>query len=391
MSRDKEGYNICMETLRGHIFVDKSFAEGEVKYENGIITEVSRLDAGTLTPEEDAKYIIPGLVDIHFHGCMGVDFCDLAKETGTDTTDVLERIAEYETSVGVTTICPATMTYDEDTLVKIMRRAASYSRKAGENSGGIPAGIYLEGPFISYEKRGAQNPEYIMKPDADMVKRLNEAAGGLIRVVTVAPETEGAIDCISELSEEGFVCSIAHTTADYDTALKAVRAGADHVTHLYNAMPPFLNRAPGPVGAAFDSKSAYVELIADGVHVHPSLVRATFEMFGADRVILISDSMEATGMPDGKYSLGGQDVYKCGKCATLSDGTIAGSVTNLFDCMKCAIAMGVPKEAAILAATINPAKSVGIDGTVGSIEAGKQAKLLVCDNDMNCLDVIIVQ
>lgn len=378
-----------METLRGHIFVNKAFTEGEVKYENGIITEVNRLDAGKLTPDEDAKYIIPGLVDIHFHGCKGVDFCDLANETGTDTGDILERIIEYETSVGVTAVCPATMTYDEDTLVKIMHRAALYNRKAGGDLAGILSGIYLEGPFISYEKRGAQNPKYIMKPDADMVRRLNEAAGGLIRVVTVAPEADGAIECISELSAEGIVCSIAHTTADYDTSLKAVRAGADHVTHLYNAMPQFLNRAPGPVGAAFDSKSAYVELITDGVHVHPSLVRATFEMFGADRVVLISDSMEAVGMPDGKYSLGGMDVYKCGKYAKLSDGTIAGSVTNLFDCMKCAIEMGVPREEAILAATLNPAKSVGIDGTVGSIEAGKKAGLLVCDNDMNRLDVIL--
>lgn len=417
------------ECIRGHIFVNKEFVPGEVQYENGLITAVKQYEndqLNQLNQEECERYIIPGLVDIHFHGCMGVDFCDLGTNERTvdndavdneATYDIIERIVNYENSVGVTSICPATMTYDEDTLIRVMRATASYieaskikaSSSDNQSLNTNIVGIYLEGPFISYEKRGAQNPDYIMKPDVDMVKRLNEASGGLIRVVTVAPEVERAVEFIKKVTADdfsrannssanvsqsinsgrtGIVCSIAHTTADYDKAAEALNAGADHVTHLYNAMPPFLNRAPGVVGAAFDAKSTYVELIADGIHVHPSAVRATFEMFGADRVVLISDSMEATGKPDGEYALGGQKVIKKGSRAVLTDGTIAGSVTNLFDCMKMAIKMGIPKEDAIAAATLNPAKSIGCEDFIGSIEVGKRAKMVVCDCDLNILNIV---
>ena len=170
--------------------------------------------------------------------------------------------------------------------------------------------------------------------------------------------------------------SIAHTTADYEVACKAIEAGADHVTHLYNAMPVSTHRAPSVLGAAADHDSVYVELICDGIHVHPSVVRNTFKIFTDDRVVLISDSMRATGMPDGEYTLGGQYVTVKGALATLRDGTIAGSATNLYDCMMNAVSMGIPLESAIKAATINPAKSIGIDNIVGSIEPGKRADIL---------------
>ncbi|MBO4902372.1 MAG: N-acetylglucosamine-6-phosphate deacetylase [Lachnospiraceae bacterium] len=358
------------------------FLPGEILSEGDTIKEINRLKETDLTQEEKERYILPGLVDIHTHGCMGADFCDSVKAEGDA---VLETICAYETSVGVTSLCPTTMTYDEARLTAIMQKARDFTHGNHPLKQAV-AGVHLEGPFISREKCGAQNPEYIQKPDLAMLERLQEASGGLVRLVAIAPETDGAIDCIRKGS--AFRFSIAHTTADYETASRAIAAGAKHVTHMYNAMPPFLNRAPSVVGAAFDDKDTFVELIGDGIHVHPSVVRATFSMFGAKRVVLISDSMEATGKPDGTYALGGQEVFKKGNLATLADGTLAGSVTNLFDCMKSVIAMGVPQEAAIRAATINPARSVGIDGLVGSLDTGKRADILVCDKALNLQRVI---
>lgn len=174
------------------------------------------------------------------------------------------------------------------------------------------------------------------------------------------------------------VISIAHTTADYDTASTAIALGAHHITHLYNAMPPYSHRAPGVIGAACDHPQCHVELICDGVHIHPSAVRTTFKMFGDDRIILISDSMEATGMKDGQYELGGQPVNVTGNLATLTDGTIAGSATNLMDCVRTAVLkMGIPLESAIKCAAVNPAREIGIDDRYGSIAPGKYANIIL--------------
>ena len=195
-----------------------------------------------------------------------------------------------------------------------------------------------------------------------LLHELEEVSGGLVKLVSVAPEVEGALDFIREASGEVRV-SIAHTTADYDTAMAAFAAGASHVTHLFNAMPPFTHRAPGVVGAAFDTPDCRVELICDGVHIHPSVVRSVFKLFGADRVVLISDTMRAAGMADGDYTLGGQPVIKKGKHATLADGTLAGSVTDLMDCMRTAVSFGIPLADAVRAAAVNPGVSFrGIEG-----------------------------
>ena len=380
--------------MRGWIFTQKEqqdaprFVPGEIAYEGDTITSVTVLDESDLTAEEKETYLLPGLVDIHLHGCMGVDFCD---SIDYKDDEMLRTMCEYEASQGVTSICPTTMTYDEERLIKIMKKAKDFTGSLHPLKDCV-AGVHLEGPFISRAKCGAQNPKFIQDPDLAMLDRLQEASGGLVRLVAIAPETDGAIDCIREGSNrpkgQDFCFSIAHTTADYDTAKEAIAAGAKHVTHMYNAMPAFLNRAPGVIGAAFDDKDTYVELIGDGIHIHPSVVRATFEMFGPERIVLISDSMEATGKPDGKYALGGQDVYKQGNLATLRDGTIAGSVTNLFACMKSVIAMGIAPEDAIRCATLNPASSIGISDTVGVLLPGKRANILVCDRDLNLNRVI---
>lgn len=329
------------------------------------------------TIDATGMYVIPGLTDLHFHGCAGHDFCDATEEA-------IQAIADYELSVGVTQICPATMTFSEEKIMEIGKAAKEHNNEKGATL----CGINMEGPFISPEKKGAQNGTYIHNPDADMFHRLQNAAGGLFKIVDLAVEEPGAKECIEKLKDE-VVLSFAHSTADYETASAGFEAGVTHVTHLYNAMTGFSHRAPGAIGAAFDHDFVHVELICDGVHVHPAAIRATFQLFTDDRIILISDSMMATGLKDGEYSLGGQDVTVKGKYATLHDGTIAGSATNLFDCMTYVVKTAkLPLETAVKCATKNPAKEIGIFDDFGSISIGKKANLLLLDKDLNLKHVI---
>lgn len=347
---------------------DYQFKDGEI----GILGERIAADA----PEDevfDGKgfYAIPGLMDIHFHGCVGHDFCD-------GTEEAIQALADYELSCGVTSITPATMTLDEETLTRVCRAAAAHKNEKGAEL----VGINMEGPFISKAKKGAQNEAFVHRPDADMFHRLNQASGGIIRQVALAPEEEGAMEFIRQVKGDTVV-SVAHTTADYDTAMAAFQEGASHVTHLYNAMPPYSHRAPGVIGAASDHPEVYVELICDGVHIHPAAIRTTFKIFTDERICLISDSMEATGMKDGEYALGGQAVFKKGNRATLKDGTIAGSATNLMDCVRVAVKeMGIPLESAVRCATANPAKSIGLFEKYGSLEDGKYANVVLLDEKL---------
>lgn len=375
----------------GLVFTEKhTFEPATVATKEDLITVIgdASTEIGTDASEEvfDATgcYVIPGLTDVHFHGCDGHDFCEGTKEA-------FDAITSFELKHGVTTVCPATMTLAEETLTEICKNAAEY-RKAQINGdaadGSDLIGIHMEGPFINAHKKGAQNEAYVQTPSAEKVRNWKEASEGLVRLVSLAPETEGAISCIKECSND-VRFSIAHTESDYDTAIKAFEAGADHVTHLYNAMPPFTHRAPGVIGAASDTPKAFVELICDGVHINPSVVRATFKLFGDDRVVLISDSMEATGKPDGVYSLGGLEVHVKGNHATLVDGTLAGSATPLHKCVTTAVSMGIPLESAVKAATINPCRSIGIDSEYGSIKEGKKAHFLVLDQKDLSIKAII--
>lgn len=367
----------------GTVFTETGlFEKADITITNSIISEVKVREGNFTkgdTTELDATdcYVIPGLVDIHFHGCMGYDFCDGSREA-------IDAITSYELSIGVTSVCPATMTLPKETLSNICKTAASYNQETEHSS---LVGINLEGPFISEAKKGAQNKEYIIPPEAPLLEQLQEESNGLIKLVAIAPEAEGSLSLIQAMRSQ-FTFSIAHTNADYKTASLAFQAGASHVTHLYNAMPPLSHREPGVIGAAFDAPDCHVEMICDGIHIHPSVVRSTFQMFGKDRVILISDSMMATGMEDGNYSLGGQAVSVTGPRATLMDGTLAGSVTNLFQCMRNAIEMGIAPEHAIQAATINPAKAIHMERSYGSLSKGKIANVLILNKDFSLRTVI---
>lgn len=319
-------------------------------------------------------YVIPGLIDVHFHGCVGEDFSDA-------TPDGLQKMADYELSRGITYICPAGMTLPEDQLTRICENAAAHKAKA--DRGADLAGLHLEGPFLCEAKKGAQNGAFLHDPDIGMLRRLQKAAGGLVKLVTVAPEQPHAEEFIRGAAADGITVSIGHTTADYEIACAAMDAGARHCTHLFNAMPPFTHRAPGVVGAAFDHPATRVELICDGIHIHPSVVRAVFQLFGAERVVLVSDSLRATGMPDGQYPFGGQEIVVRGNRATLAHdpNTLAGSVTDLMGCLKTAVSFGIPLADAVRAASCNPAQAIGINDRAGSLETGKEASLVLLDRE----------
>lgn len=376
---------------------DGVFCDGVVQVEKGKIAKVEVSNAIVSDAAEhmekqvtvsadgngdeiiDAKgmYVLPGLVDIHFHGCVGVDFCD-------GTFEAMDAITKYEMENGITAIVPATMTLSREVLAHIFETAGKYK----ESKGSTLYGINMEGPFVSMAKKGAQNGAYIHKPDIDFYRQMQDLSGKMIKQVAVAPEEDEDYAFIREVSKDTVV-SVAHTTANYDTAKKAFDNGANHVTHLFNAMPGFLHRDPGVVGAAFDSEGTFVELICDGVHIHPSMVRSMFTLFGSERICMISDSMMATGLDDGDYSLGGQPVKVVGTLATLADGTIAGSASNLMDCLKVAVLqMGIPLEEVVRSCTLTPAQSLGIDGDCGSITVGKRADFVILDEELKLHMVI---
>lgn len=326
--------------------------------------------------DTEGLLVLPGLVDIHSHGAAGEDFSD-------GNPEGLKKILQYEKRCGITSYCPTSMTFPKERLRQIF---ASIKGAQTEEEAKV-VGINMEGPFLDPAKKGAHVEEWIAAPDAAFVRELNQDVDGLVRLVTLAPNMDGAEEFIKEMHEE--VCiSLGHTAADYDCASRAMKLGAHHVTHLYNAMQPFGHRAPGLIGAAMDDPECMVELICDGYHIHPSAIRAAFRLFGPERVILISDSMRATGMENGTYELGGQEVTVKDRKAVLKDGTLAGSATNLYGCMCKAIEFGIPLEQAIMAATANPARSIGIFDRVGSIRIGKQADLLLVSENLELKRVI---
>lgn len=356
---------------------DKCFRDGKIVIKNGVFAEEAEAleAADEVIIDGEGCYAVPGLIDLHFHGCMGYDFCD-------GTQEAVREIAKYEASVGVTAIAPATMTLPTDELKRILGVAADYRREC--QAGADLIGINMEGPFISAEKKGAQNEHHIISCDEAVCEEFLRASEGLVKFVGIAPEkNKNAVEFIRKMKDKVKI-SLAHTNADYDTAKAAFDAGACHAVHLFNAMPAFTHRAPGVVGAVSDSPHVNAEIICDGVHIHPSMVRAAFKMMGEERMIFISDSMRATGMPDGRYTLGGLEVDVEGNRAVLaSNGALAGSATNLMDCMKTAVKdMGIPLETAVACASMNPAKALGVYDTYGSIARGKKGNVVLLDKDL---------
>ena len=369
-----------MRITNGLVFdLEKGFVERDLNTNGSLIAENS---GDNTVIDASGCYVIPGLIDVHFHGAVGEDFSDA-------TPGGLQRMADFELSQGVTYICPAGMTLLEDQLTAICKNTAAH--RAKNPQGAEVVGAHLEGPFLSMAKKGAQNGDFLHDPDVDMLRRLQKAAEGCVKLVTVAPEQPGGIEFVREAVKDGITVSVGHTVATYDIAKEAFAAGASHATHLYNGMPPFHHREPGVIGAAFDSPHAKAELICDGIHIHESAVRATFRLFGPERMILISDSLRATGVPDGIYPFGGQEIEVHGNRATIAGHpeTLAGSVTSLMGCVRKAVEFGIPLADAVRAASYNPAQAVKIDGRAGSLEIGKEASIVLLNKEDLSIRTII--
>lgn len=360
-----------MRYENGWIFADGRFVRGGFCVENGRFAHVLE-DVPGPAEDLDGALVIPGLVDIHVHGCAGADFSD-GDYAG------LVRMAWYLARRGVTSFAPASMTLPYDALDKAFHAAARL-RREGLADGARLMGIQMEGPFLSREKRGSQNPAYLRLPDWDRFLRLYDAAEGLLRIVDVAPELPGAVEFTRRASEKCRV-SVAHTAAGYDQAAAAFDAGATHLTHLFNAMSGIHHRHPGPIGAASERENVTAELICDGIHVHPSAVRMAFRLFPG-RICLISDALRCCGMADGSYSLGGQEILLSGGVARLTGGAIAGSAADLYQCMRRAVSFGIPREQAVWAATALPARVIGRESETGAIADGRAADFVICGGEL---------
>ena len=356
---------------------DEGFVRAGFAVENGVFREIRKGEGPEDGMDLQGQYVIPGLIDIHTHGNSGADFSDGDYEG-------LKKMARYLAENGVTGFAPASMTLPYEVLETAYLTAKRLRDEKPEGCAAL-LGINMEGPFFSEKKNGPQNGAYLRNPDREAFRRPYEISAVLIRIADLAPELPGAV-AFTEKASKLCTVSVAHTDASYEEARAVYAAGATHLTHLYNAMPGIHHRKPGVIGAASECEQVYAELICDGQHVHPSAVRMAFCLF-PERICLISDALRCCGMPDGQYTLGGQDVFLKDGIARLEDGTIAGSAATLYQCMQNAVRFGIPRDEAIRSATIHPAMQLGCADRVGSIAVGKQADFVICDAELNRKEV----
>lgn len=364
-------------------YLDKDFrfAMGDIQVEQGKIAALGQnlpRNPEDIAVDCQGYTIVPGFVDVHIHGCGGVDTCDGFREA-------IEDMARFLLPHGVTSFCPTTMTIGKPVIQAALLAAKSVHDQPIPDGAKV-VGVNMEGPFISKERKGAQNEADIVAPDFSLFQELYKLSGGLVRLVDVAPEQPGGEDFVKRAKELCTV-SIAHTMCDYNQAKASFGWGITHATHLFNAMSGLHHRDPGVVGAVFNDERVRAELICDGQHIHPAVLKTAFQVLG-DRAMVVSDSMRANGMPEGSgFDLGGQLVTVTGGKATLADGTIAGSVTNLHQEIKNLVSYGVPLEQAVKSASLIPARAIGLDGEIGSIEPGKAGDLVVLDQALNIVSV----
>lgn len=332
----------------------------DIVEENGKIKSIGKTNLDGI--DFSGCTVYPGLVEIHSHGAVGLDTMDAE----------LEGLSRYHAENGVTAFYPTTMTESFDRIKSVCDTDITAT------SGAKVMGFHLEGPYINVKYKGAQNESFIKSPDIDEFNCFKNA-----KIVTVAPEIEGAMDFI--LNCNARIC-IGHSDADYNTAIKAIENGASCLTHTFNAMTPLNHRMPGIIAAAAD-KNIYAQVICDGFHIHPAMIRLLYKLFGSDRMILISDSMRATKLSDGTYEFGGQEVLVKDGVARTLDGAIAGSTTTLFECVKHAIDFGIPEDEAFKMASSTPAEFMGINK--GKLEVGYDCDLLVLNPDKTIKTTII--
>lgn len=359
---------------------------GQVTVDNGRIVSAGAPAAGGAAADTpgaldlSGHWVVPGFVDMHVHGGGGASF---SAGTAEEARTVVRTHREH----GTTTMVASTVSGDLDDLA---RQAAELSELVED---GELAGIHFEGPFISPHRCGAHQPSLLRDPDPADVRKLLDAARGAARMMTLAPELPGGLDSVRLLSDSGVIAAVGHTDADYDATLEAVAAGATVATHLFNAMPSLLHRAPGPVTALLEDERVTVELINDGTHLHPAVLQLAFSRAGADRVAFITDAMGAAGMSDGVYPLGPMEVEVKDGVARISDGptagSIAGSTLTLDHAFRRAVSIDrLPIEAAVRALSATPARVLGVDDRVGSLAAGKDANLVVLDENVDLVGVM---
>ena len=352
---------------------DFQFHMGAFEVKDGLFGEVLPENVPADAIDLNGATVIPGLVEVHSHGNSGADFSDGDYEG-------LKAMAKYFAQCGATSFAPASMTLPYDVLSKAFATGKKLRDEAPEGCARF-MGIQMEGPFFSYAKRGAQNPDYLQDPDFEGFKRLYDEADGLLTIVDIAPELPGAAEFVEKASKLCTV-SIAHTDSDYDHAKAAVDAGVTHLTHLYNAMPGIHHRTPGVIPACVENENVQAELICDGYHIHPAAVRLAFTMF-KNRMVLVSDSGRCAGQPEGyQFDLGGQMAEIRGGVAKLvGTETIACSASNMWACLRNVLSWGISEEEAVRAASYNPAKALGAQDKIGSIETGKYADFIITNAD----------
>lgn len=368
------------------VFINGTFTKADLKIENGRISSIvyqsqqDEADTCSLTPSEtdngevldcSGKRIIPGFIELHSHGCIGYDFT-------TAESTAMEKMCEFYARNGITSILATTMTINYEVYKNAMLTIKKFMEN--QEKGSRIVGINMEGPFLGADKKGAHDVRYLMPIDEDKYSELNDLSGDNVRIIDLDPNLSGSMEFIQKHSKNK-VISLAHTSCSYDLAAEAIKAGATHVTHLFNAMNGLHHREPGIVGAVSDF-DIHAEIICDGIHIHPAVIRLMYKV-DPDKLILISDSMSAAGLEDGIYELGGQKVYVQNGKAALEDGTIAGSTTTVYKAFKNVIDFGIPAEQAILSATLIPAKAIKADHEIGSIEVGKKADFIIMDQDYN--------
>ena len=349
--------------------------------EKGRIKEIvnkEELITATLTEAEviegKDKFIVPGYIDIHVHGGGGSDVMD-------GDYEAVNQIAIAHSHFGTTSFLPTTMTMSKDKIIRSLRSICEAVRKG--TAGAEILGIHMEGPYINPEKKGAQKEEDIKKISLEEFSEFNQASGNLIRLVTIAPEMPGAVDFIRWLHEQGIIVSVGHSNANYKQVQEGIQAGISHVTHLFNAMRGLHHREPGVVGAALTSPELTVEIIADGIHIHPIVLKILTKIKEGEKVVLITDAMRAAGLKEGTYDLGGQEVIVTKGQARLKDETLAGSVLTMDKAVKNMVnKVGIQLPKAIQMASFNPARSIGIDDKKGSLEPGKDADIVILNKNL---------
>ncbi|MFC3884909.1 N-acetylglucosamine-6-phosphate deacetylase [Bacillus songklensis] len=379
-----------MKTLIKNVQIYMNAQKIETGYlliEEDVIAEIGPMEKCPTVPDSytsielSNKYkLIPGFIDLHIHGAAGADTMDGTKEA-------LETMAIALPKEGTTSFLATTMTTAQSDIERALKNAASYMNEHNEKGKAEVIGVHLEGPFISPKRIGAQHPDHVILPSVELFRNWQEIAEGHIKLVTMAPEQPNGLELVRYLRKEGVVASIGHSDATYEQVIQSIEAGVNHATHLFNQMRPLHHREPGVVGAALLHDEIKCEIIADGIHVRPEMVRLAFKNKGKDGMILITDAMRAKCLGEGMYDLGGQAVTVKNQKATLEDGTLAGSIIKLKDAAKNMQAFtDCGLEAVIQMASANPAKQLNIYDRKGSIERGKDADLVVLDeNDDVCM------